>query len=148
MNIDSKTIGIIMAIAVQSVSLVWFISKMDSRIANNERDMTRIMEMHKDYDKMRKQLDRISWLLDQDAQMNQAIDTMLEKNNLDPHQHYLERGKDMTEAEAHVLRKENEEIRKTYHMLLDKYEEKCALIQSKNQEMIELKYKKRPSEAA
>ena len=148
MNIDSKTIGIIMAIAVQSVSLVWFISKMDSRIANNERDMTRIMEMHKDYDKMRKQLDRISWLLDQDAQMNQAIDTMLEKNNLDPHQHYLERGKDMTEAEAHVLRKENEEIRKTYHMLLDKYEEKCALIQSKNQEIIELKYKKRPSEAA
>ena len=59
-----------MAIAVQSVSLVWFISKMDSRIANNERDMTRIMEMHKDYDKMRKQLERISWLLDQDAQMN------------------------------------------------------------------------------
>lgn len=73
---------------------------------------------------------------------------MLEKNNLDPHQHYLERGKDMTEAEAHVLRKENEEIRKTYHMLLDKYEEKCALIQSKNQEIIELKYKKRPSEGA
>jgi hypothetical protein len=67
MNIDSKTIGIIMAIAVQSVSLVWFISKMDSRIANNERDMQRIMDMHKDYDKMRKQLDRISWLLDQDA---------------------------------------------------------------------------------
>jgi len=67
MNIDSKTISIIMAIVIQSVSLVWFISKMDSRIANNERDMQRIMEMHKDYDKMRKQLDRISWLLDQDA---------------------------------------------------------------------------------
>ena len=67
MNIDSKTIGIIMAIAVQSVSLVWFISKLDSRVANNERDMQRIMEMHKDYDKMEKQLDRISWLLDQDA---------------------------------------------------------------------------------
>ena len=58
MNLDSKTIGIIMAIAVQSVSLVWFISKMDSRIANNERDMQRIMEMHKDYDKMQKQIDR------------------------------------------------------------------------------------------
>jgi hypothetical protein len=28
------------------------------------------MEMHKDYDKMRKQLDRISWLLDQDAKAN------------------------------------------------------------------------------
>jgi len=67
MNIDSKTISIIMAIAVQSVSLVWFISKMDSRIANNERDMKRIMEMHKDYDKMQKQIDRISWLLDQDS---------------------------------------------------------------------------------
>ena len=67
MNLDSKTIGIIMAIAVQSVSLVWFISKLDSRVANNERDMKRIMEMHKDYDKMEKQIDRISWLLDQDA---------------------------------------------------------------------------------
>ena len=67
MNLDSKTIGIIMAIAVQSVSLVWFISKLDSRVASNERDMQRIMEMHKDYDKMEKQIDRISWLLDQDA---------------------------------------------------------------------------------
>ena len=68
MNLDSKTIGIILAIAVQSVSLVWFISKLDSRVANNEKDMKRIMEMHKDYDKMEKQIDRISWLLDQDAQ--------------------------------------------------------------------------------
>ena len=67
MQIDSKTISIIMAIVIQSVSLVWFISKMDSRIANNERDMQRIMEMHKDYDKMQKQIDRISWLLDQDS---------------------------------------------------------------------------------
>jgi len=70
MNIDSKTISIIMAIVIQSVSLVWFISKMDSRIANNERDMQRIMEMHKDYDKMQKQIDRISWLLDADARTN------------------------------------------------------------------------------
>ena len=67
MNLDSKSIGIILAIVVQSVSLVWFISKMDSRIANNERDMQRILEMHKDYDKMQKQIDRISWLLDEDA---------------------------------------------------------------------------------
>jgi len=43
---------------------------MDSRIANNERDMQRIMEMHKDYDKMQKQIDRISWLLDADARAN------------------------------------------------------------------------------
>jgi hypothetical protein len=70
MNLDSKTISIIMAIVIQSVSLVWFISKMDSRIANNERDMQRIMEMHKDYDKMQKQIDRISWLLDVDARTN------------------------------------------------------------------------------
>ena len=70
MNLDSKTIGIIMAIVIQSVSLVWFISKMDSRIANNERDMQRILEMHKDYDKMQKQIDRISWLLDADARAN------------------------------------------------------------------------------
>ena len=70
MQIDSKTISIIMAIVIQSVSLVWFISKMDSRIANNERDMQRIMEMHKDYDKMQKQIDRISWLLDADARAN------------------------------------------------------------------------------
>jgi len=67
MNLDSKTIGIILAIVVQSVSLVWFVSKMDNRIANNERDIQRIVEMHEDYNKMRKQLDRISWLLDQDA---------------------------------------------------------------------------------
>ncbi len=70
MNLDSKTIGIILAIAVQSVSLVWFISKMDNRIANNSTDIQRIVEMHEDYDKMRKQLDRISWLLDQDAKTN------------------------------------------------------------------------------
>jgi hypothetical protein len=70
MNLDSKSIGIILAIVVQSVSLVWFISKMDSRIANNERDMQRILEMHKDYDKMQKQIDRISWLLDADARAN------------------------------------------------------------------------------
>ena len=70
MNLDSKTIGIILAIVIQSVSLVWFISKMDSRISNNERDMQRIMEMHKDYDKMQKQIDRISWLLDADARTN------------------------------------------------------------------------------
>ena len=67
MNLDSKTIGIILAIAVQSVSLVWFISKMDNRIANNSTDIQRIVEMHEDYNNMRKQLDRISWLLDQDA---------------------------------------------------------------------------------
>ena len=68
MNIDSKTISIIMAIAIQSVSLVWFISKLDSRVATNEKDMQKIMQMHHKYDEMDRQLDRLMWLLDQDAQ--------------------------------------------------------------------------------
>ena len=67
MNLDSKTIGIILAIAVQSVSLVWFISKIDSRIANNERDLSKLMKMHEKYDKMEKQIDKLMWLLEQDA---------------------------------------------------------------------------------
>jgi len=67
MNIDSKTIGIILAIAVQSASLVWFISKLDSRVASNEEDMEKIMSMHHKYDEMDRQLDRLMWLLEQDA---------------------------------------------------------------------------------
>ena len=66
MNLDSKTISIILAIAIQSVSLVWFISKMDSRIANNERDLSRLMKMHEKYDEMEKQIDKLMWLLEQD----------------------------------------------------------------------------------
>ena len=56
-----------MAIAVQSVSLVWFISKLDSRVASNEEDMQKIMEMHHKYDEMDRQLDRLMWLLEQDS---------------------------------------------------------------------------------
>jgi hypothetical protein len=67
MNIDSKTISIIIAIVIQSVSLVWFISKMDSRIANNERDLSKVMMMHEKYNEMERQLDRLLWLLNQDA---------------------------------------------------------------------------------
>jgi len=67
MNIDSKTIGIILAIAVQSASLVWFISKLDSRVASNEKDMQKIMQMHHKYDEMDRQLDRLMWLLEQDS---------------------------------------------------------------------------------
>ena len=69
MNLDSKTISIILAIAIQSVSLVWFISKMDSRIANNERDLSRLMKMHQKYDEMEKQIDKLMWLLEQDQLM-------------------------------------------------------------------------------
>jgi len=66
MNLDSKTISIIMAIVIQSVSLVWFISKMDSRIANNERDLSKVMNMHDKYNEMEKQIDKLMWLLEQD----------------------------------------------------------------------------------
>ena len=66
MNLDSKTISIILAIAIQSVSLVWFISKMDSRLANNERDLSKLMKMHEKYDEMEKQIDKLMWLLEQD----------------------------------------------------------------------------------
>jgi len=69
MNLDSKTISIILTILIQSVSLVWFISKMDSRIANNERDLSRLMSMHEKYDAMEKQIDKLMWLLEQDQLM-------------------------------------------------------------------------------
>ena len=67
MNLDSKTISIILAIVIQSVSLVWFISKMDSRIANNERDLSKVMMMHDKYDVMERQIDKLMWLLEQDS---------------------------------------------------------------------------------
>ena len=66
MNLDSKTISIILAIAIQSVSLVWFISKMDSRIANNTKDIGHIMRLHEKYDEMERQIDKLMWLLEQD----------------------------------------------------------------------------------
>ena len=66
MNLDSKTISIILAIVIQSVSLVWFISKMDSRISNNERDLSKVMMMHDKYNEMEKQIDKLMWLLQQD----------------------------------------------------------------------------------
>lgn len=69
MNLDSKTISIILTILIQSVSLVWFISKMDSRIANNERDLSKLMKMHEKYDAMEKQIDKLMWLLEQDQLM-------------------------------------------------------------------------------
>ena len=72
----------------------------------------------------------------------------MEFNNLDPHQHYLKRGKDMTDSEAHVLRKEFNEMKKTYHMALDMIEEEKEKSRKLRAEVIELKYKKKPSEAA
>jgi len=67
MNLDSKTLSIILAIVIQSVSLVWFISKMDSRIENNKRDLSQVLNMHDKYDEMERQLDKLMWLLEQDS---------------------------------------------------------------------------------
>lgn len=72
----------------------------------------------------------------------------MEFNNLDPHQHYLQRGKDMTEAEAHTIKKEYKEMKKTYHMALDMIEEEKEKSRKLRAEVIDLKYKKKPSEAA
>jgi len=70
MNLDSKTISIILAIVIQSVSLVWFISKMDSRIANNTKDIGHIMSLHDKYDEMDRQIDKLMWLLEADSRAN------------------------------------------------------------------------------
>lgn len=59
-----------MAIAIQSVSLVWFISKMDSRISNNTNDIGHIMRLHEKYDEMERQIDKLMWLLEQDSRAN------------------------------------------------------------------------------
>ena len=67
MSLDSKTLSIILAIVIQSVSLVWFISKMDSRIENNKRDLSQVLNMHHKYDEMERQLDKLMWLLEQDS---------------------------------------------------------------------------------
>jgi len=67
MNLDSKTLSIILAIVIQSVSLVWFISKMDSRIENNTRDLSQVLNMHHKYDEMERQIDKLMWLLEQDS---------------------------------------------------------------------------------
>ena len=67
MSLDSKTLSIILAIVIQSVSLVWFISKMDSRIENNTRDLSQLLNMHHKYDEMERQLDKLMWLLEQDS---------------------------------------------------------------------------------
>jgi hypothetical protein len=39
---------------------------MDSRIANNERDLSKVMMIHDKYNEMEKQIDKLMWLLEQD----------------------------------------------------------------------------------
>ncbi len=73
---------------------------------------------------------------------------MIEYNTIDPLHHNLLKGKDMTAAEAHTIEKEYYEMKKTYHMALDMLQiekEKNKLLRAEN---IELKYHKKPSQAA
>jgi len=73
---------------------------------------------------------------------------MIGYNTIDPLHHNLLKGKDMTAAEAHTIEKEYYEMKKTYHMALDMLEqekEKNKLLRAEN---MELKYQKKPSQAA
>jgi len=70
------------------------------------------------------------------------------QNNIDPLHTNLQKGKDMTEAEAHVLKKEYNEMKKTYHMALDMIESEKEKNSKLRAEVMELKYQKKPSEAA
>ena len=73
---------------------------------------------------------------------------MIDYNSIDPLHQNLLKGKDMTAAEAHTIEKEYYEMKKTYHMALDMLEqekEKNKLLRAEN---MELKYQKKPSQAA
>lgn len=65
-------------------------------------------------------------------------------NNINPLHTNLQKGKDMTESEAHSIAKEYKEMKINYHMLLDKYEAKCEELTEKRKELMELKYQKKP----
>jgi len=68
--------------------------------------------------------------------------------NIDPLHHNLLKGKDMTASEAHSIEKEYKEMKKNYHMILDMLEAEKAKSQALRAENMELKYQKKPSEAA
>ena len=70
MNLDSKTLSVIIVIVMQSISFVWFLSKMDNRIANNQAHIEEILTMHMEWKAMEKKVDKLSWLLEQDARNN------------------------------------------------------------------------------
>lgn len=73
---------------------------------------------------------------------------MIDYNTIDPLHQNLLKGKDMTAAEAHTIEKEYYEMKKTYHMALDMLQiekEKNKLLRAEN---MELKYHKKPSQAA
>ena len=54
----------------------------------------------------------------------------------------------MTASEAHSIEKEYKEMKKNYHMILDMLEAEKTKNQALRAENIELKYQKKPSEAA
>ena len=73
---------------------------------------------------------------------------MIGYNSIDPLHQNLLKGKDMTAAEAHTIEKEYYEMKKTYHMALDMLEEEKEKNKLLRAENMELKYQKKPSEAA
>jgi hypothetical protein len=73
---------------------------------------------------------------------------MIDYNTIDPLHHNLLKGKDMTAAETHTIEKEYFEMKKTYHMALDMLEEEKEKNKILRAENMELKYQKKPSQAA
>ena len=67
MNLDTKTIGIIAAIVMQTISIVWFISKMDSKVQSNYKEINEIWEIVDHLEMHEKQIDRLTWLLEEDS---------------------------------------------------------------------------------
>jgi hypothetical protein len=73
---------------------------------------------------------------------------MIDYNTIDPLHQNLLKGKDMTAAEAHTIEKEYYEMKKTYHMALDMLQEEKEKNKILRAENMELKYQKKPSQAA
>jgi hypothetical protein len=73
---------------------------------------------------------------------------MIDYNTIDPLHQNLLKGKDMTAAETHTIEKEYFEMKKTYHMALDMLEEEKEKNKILRAENMELKYQKKPSQAA
>ena len=73
---------------------------------------------------------------------------MIDYNTIDPLHQNLLKGKDMTAAETHTIEKEYFEMKKTYHMALDMLEEEKEKNKILRAENMELKYHKKPSQAA
>jgi len=73
---------------------------------------------------------------------------MIGYNSIDPLHQNLLKGKDMTAAEEHTIVKEYYEMKKTYHMALDMLQEEKEKNKVLRAENMELKYQKKPSEAA